>query len=74
MKTKFKQASYRLRELEKLLRDARNGLLYDCSEEAVINEIKSSLRIWDNLDKNKLKTEVGIPPKPKVLGILPNFI
>jgi len=26
------------------------------------------------LEQSQLNTEVGIPPKPKDLGILPNFI
>jgi hypothetical protein len=50
MKTEFKQPSYRLRSLEKLLSDARKKLLYNCSEKAVLKEIESSLRIWKQLD------------------------
>ena len=53
MKTEFRQPSYRLRELEKLLKDARDGLLYDCSEKAVLDKIKELLRIWDILDEPK---------------------
>lgn len=54
MKTDFKQQSYRLRELEKILTHARKGLLYDNSESAVINEIRSSIKIWDCLDRKKV--------------------
>ena len=41
MKTEFKQPSWKLRELEKILRHARQRLLYDCSEDAVLKEIES---------------------------------
>lgn len=49
----IKQKSYKLRELENLLKKAREGLLYDCSEKAVLNKIKELLRIWDKLEEEK---------------------
>ena len=57
MKTKFKQDSYRLREIEVLLQKARKRLLFDNSEKAVLDEIRSALRIWDSLDKSKLQNK-----------------
>ena len=51
--TKYKQTSYRLRELETLLSNARKGLLYDNTENGVLKEIKGLLKIWDSLDKQR---------------------